>query len=115
MIFSRLMKKLLIPLLLSAAAPFAAAAPGHAIIAEEWAHPRSGEGLSQMESLRDAVREWMDHPDGTLVIRYPGGEEGGLWAGELRAWLVALGVDSRHIELWPGNERPDAVELEVRR
>ena len=108
------MKRLLIPLILTAAPLLSQAAPLHTITAEEWAHPRGGEMLTQMEPLRDAVRQWMGQPASTLVIRYPGGEEGGLWAGELRSWLVALGITSNHIELWPGSSRPDAVELEVR-
>lgn len=108
------MKKTIATLLLTAAPLFAEAATLHAISAEEWARPRSGEMLTQMAPLRDAVRQWMDQPQAALVIRYPGGEEGGLWAGELRSWLVALGVSAERIELWPGSSRADAVELEVR-
>jgi hypothetical protein len=91
----------------------AAQAEVHEITLEEWSRPRHGESLVRLPALRDAVRQWMAAPAARLVIRYPGGEEGGLWAQELRAWLVSLGVPSGRIELWPGSRRDDAVELEV--
>jgi len=60
---------------------------------EAWARPRDGA----------AVRAWMAAPEGsTLVIRYPGGEAGLVWASELRDWLVALGVPPAALSLAPG-------------
>lgn len=56
---------------------------------------------------------WMQHPDRRILIAYPGGEDGVIWAGELRAWLIALGVASSHIELQPGTRREDIIELTV--
>ena len=102
-----LMGPALLPTLAQAAAPTA-------VTAEEWARPRSGEMLTQLEPVRNAVRSWMDSDGATLVIRYPGGEEGGLSAGELRSWLIALGIPGTHVELQPGSTRADAMELEIR-
>jgi hypothetical protein len=81
--------------------------------AEEWSHPRSGSSLLAMEPLRRAVRAWMAREGQRLIVRYPGGEEGMMWAAELRGWLVALGITSRSIELSPGSARGDAIALEV--
>ena len=81
--------------------------------AEAWARPRSGAGLVAMAPLADVVRHLQENDGQRLFIGYPGGEEGSLWAHELRSWLVALGIPSRRIQLVPGNGRADALELRI--
>ena len=88
--------------------------PAWEISAEEWARPRDGHGLSRMAPVAGAVRELIASANGELLIRYPGGEEGVLWAQELRGWLVALGIASDRIETSPGSTRSDAVDLVIR-
>lgn len=81
--------------------------------AGEWARPRSGEALVAWPALSAVVQEYLASADGTLRIRYPGGDEGSLWAREVRAWLVALGIASDRIELMPGSADADRIELDV--
>lgn len=70
---------------------------------EAWARPRDGAYVAGLAPVRAAVRAWMSAPDGsTLTIRYPGGEDGLIWASELRDWLVALGVPPAAVSLVPG-------------
>jgi len=95
------------------AAPAVAETRTFTIDAELWSAPRTGAALVRMEPLREAVTELMRRPGGHIVVRYPGGEAGQLWAQELRAWLVALGVASSRIELLPGGVADDAVELQI--
>ena len=79
---------------------------------DEWARPRSGERVQSFPSLRDFAVVWSTAPTGSIVeIRYPGGDEGSLWASELSDWLVALGIASEHIRLIPGHARADQIEL----
>ncbi|MBN1379534.1 MAG: hypothetical protein JXA04_09890 [Gammaproteobacteria bacterium] len=79
---------------------------------DEWARPRSGERVQSFPSLRDFAVVWSAAPTGSVVeIRYPGGDEGSLWASELSDWLVALGIASEHIKLIPGHARADQIEL----
>ena len=96
-----------------AAIPPAGAGGVRQLDLEQWARPRSGAAVAQMPALRATVHEWMAAPAGRVVIRYPGGEEGGLWAQELKSWLISLGVPGAHIELWAGSRSEDSVELEV--
>lgn len=103
--------------------------------ADDWARPRSGETIVGFQALRDmaaiwsagaaqgsanaasagragAVEQGSANAEGsTIEIRYPGGDEGGLWAGELADWLVALGIPSNRIQLTPGNARADRIDL----
>ncbi len=81
--------------------------------AEQWARPRQGEALVAYPSLRAAVTALDATPDAMLQIRYPGGEEGSLWAGELRDWLIALGVPASRIQVQPGTRKPEYIELVV--
>lgn len=83
------------------------------ISATEWARPRSGEALTALPALAESVQRLLQTPGATLEIRYPGGDEGSLWARELQAWLVALGIASARIELVAGGSHADAVELAV--
>lgn len=81
--------------------------------ADEWARPRSGESLVGMPALADTVRDYLASSNGRISIRHPPGEEGVLWAEELRSWLVALGVPSADIALSPESTRFDAIELAI--
>jgi hypothetical protein len=86
------------------------------IAAGDWARPRSGESLVQMPALKRTVRDYLGRQDANgkrIVIRHPRGEEGVLWAEELRGWLVALGVPSTDIDVRPESTRMDAIELAV--
>ena len=82
--------------------------------AELWARPRSGASVAAMPAVRESVRTLLAAPTGSkLVIRYPGGEEGSLWAEELHVWLISLGVDAELMDLRPGSAEPDQIELYV--
>ncbi len=90
------------------------------ISAEDWARPRSGESLVQMPALKRTVRDYLsqkgnqnDQRRQRISIRHPRGEEGVLWAEELRGWLVALGIPSADIGVSPESSRIDAIELAV--
>ncbi|MGB0721304.1 MAG: hypothetical protein ACPGU7_02800 [Gammaproteobacteria bacterium] len=88
-------------------------APVFLIPATDWLRPRSALGVSANRAIRDAVRRWLDTPGGRMVIRYPGGDQGTLWARELRDWLTTLGVASEHIDLVPGGPAGDGMAIEV--
>ncbi len=83
--------------------------------ADDWARPHDGASMVQMPPLPEVVKAWEQQPNQQLVVRYPGGEEGLLWANELRSWLVALGIPSEYQELVAGSRRPDQIELELTR
>jgi hypothetical protein len=81
---------------------------------DDWVRPRNGETVVQFQALQQAVAAWStEGGNGVIEIRYPGGEEGGLWARELTDWLVAFGVPSRYIRSAPGSGRRDRIVLEV--
>lgn len=90
----------------------AALATSWTLEASTWARPRSGQAVVSMRPLPQVVRAWSQSPSSRIVIHFPGGEDGELWAHELRDWLVALGVPSERVALTGGGE-PDALGLEV--
>jgi hypothetical protein len=99
--------------------PKAVAAPampasGLVITAEQWARPRSGESIVQLPGLGTLVEAAERDTASRLVIRFAGGDEGSLWAEELRSWLVALGLPSARIALEPGPSLSDRLLLELR-
>lgn len=79
-----------------------------------WAQPRDGDSVRRFPPLRKVVSALQQDPEARLLIRYPGGDEGNLWAHELRGWLVSLGVASRRIDMIPGGVEARAVLLTVR-
>jgi hypothetical protein len=102
------------------------------ITADAWARPRSAESLVQMPALKRTVRDYLRQGGGQegrqgsgrngsdnnrrgqrILIRHPRGEEGVLWAEELRSWLIALGIPSTDIAVSPESTRIDAIELAV--
>ena len=81
--------------------------------ADEWARPRSGTVIPELDAVRSAVSYWGKGSDALLLIRYPGEDSGELWAAELRDWLISLGVPSDYIRLVSGNQQADEIKLVV--
>lgn len=102
------------PLLLAGLLAGAAHAQTFELNTDDWVRPRSGAAVVEFDALRKTVEAWSGAGGNVMIeIRYPGGEEGGLWARELTDWLVAFGVPSRHVRALPGSGRRDRIVLEV--
>jgi hypothetical protein len=101
-------------LLLALALQSSAHAQSFELSTDDWVRPRNGQSVSEFKALQQAVAAWSaDGGEGTIEIRYPGGEEGSLWARELTDWLVAFGVPSRHIQAAAGSAGRDRIVLNV--
>lgn len=80
---------------------------------QQWSIPKNMQSILNMPALRLVMLKLMEHKQQCLVIRYPGGEVGILWASELKAWLVSSGVSSERIELQTGSLKSDELHLFV--
>ncbi len=78
---------------------------------DEWARPRNGEAIVQFSALNQLMTIWSQQEKAVIEIRYPGGDEGSLWAGELADWLIALGIPSAQIKTVSGSASIDKIEL----
>lgn len=83
------------------------------LTAGDWNVPRTTQSVLAMPALQKTVRAYNQHPKSRIQIHYPGGDEGTLWASELRSWLVSLGIAAQHIELLPGTRKSGQLELQV--
>ncbi len=81
--------------------------------AEQWNVPRQASSLLSMPGLREAVQAYETTPNGRFVIQHPQGEEGTLWAHELRGWLVSLGIASKDIDIMPGAGPSNQLEMRI--
>lgn len=79
----------------------------------DWAVPKQSSTVLAMPAIQKSMRKIQNNANSRLKIKYPGGDEGTLWASELRSWLVALGLSSKRIDLVPGSSISTAIELEV--
>jgi len=83
------------------------------LLAEQWEVSRSGEALVNVPVINKIIKQWSLKPDQKIELHYPGGEEGELWVGELRDWLVSLGIPSSNISTVPGSGVEDVIRLHV--
>lgn len=81
--------------------------------ANEWSVPKQTSTLLAMPAVYKSMQKLQNNVNSILKIKYPGGDEGTLWANELRSWLIALGLSSQRIELIPGSAISTTIELEV--
>lgn len=86
--------------------------------ASEWSRPRNAAAVIAMQPVAEAVRAWQaaasqDDHRSRLQLLHSSGEEGGLWAAELRDWLIALGVPATAIEMTPAGLPAERLELRV--
>lgn len=80
---------------------------------EQWAVPRSVNSILRMSSVSSALQLIHSNAGSSLHIYHPGGDEGILWASELRGWLISLGLSSTNIKLIPGSSDTSKLDLEV--
>jgi len=83
------------------------------VSAAEWERPRSAAMVLELPAVRECVAAWRAQADHRLLLVHAPGEEGGLWAAELRDWLVALGVPLARIDLRAVGADPASLELRV--
>ncbi|MCW8827920.1 MAG: hypothetical protein OQK94_02565 [Gammaproteobacteria bacterium] len=107
------MLKRICVLLLMLSPAFQALGESWEISASEWSRPRHGDWLVRQPALVAAIEQLQRVPTTRLQIRYPGGDEGVLWAEELQSWLVALGLESDRIERVPGSGTADHIQIRV--
>ncbi len=74
------------------------------ITASEWTRPRAGETVAHLPGLAAIVNKSQQTTQKHIVIRHPDGEEGILWAEELRGWMIALGIASTRIRVTAGSK-----------
>ena len=81
--------------------------------AELWDRPRTGAAVVAEESVKRAVGELLAKPRSQLVIHHAAGQDPLSQAEELKAWLMALAIDSRRIVLRSGLPAAAPIKLEV--
>ena len=81
--------------------------------AETWDIPRHGEVMLNVPELASVMQSWMVDPLQNIELRYPGGEEGELWVEELKDWFVSLGVPSNVIQVSPGSNAEDIINIVI--
>lgn len=79
--------------------------------AETWDVSRHGEILIKVPELATMVKQWLANQQQKIELRYPGGEEGELWVEELADWLVSLGVPGSAIQISPGSDARDIINI----
>lgn len=88
------------------------AADLYVLKAEMWARPRSGPAVLAMPPVHAVVEKLVHTAGSHLLIRYPGGDEGSIWAEELQGWLISLGIEPTLIEMRPGSSA-EQIELQL--
>lgn len=81
--------------------------------ANEWLVPKKTSVLLAMPAIKKSMINMQKNSNSILMLKYPGGDEGTLWANELRSWLVTLGLSSQRINMVQGSANSTTIELEV--
>jgi hypothetical protein len=84
------------------------------LTAEHWARPRSAAYVASLPEVRRAIEIYERQPQGVIVLHHATTEEAGLWAEELRGWLVALGLPGERIVTVTELRPRDTLRIEVR-
>ncbi len=79
----------------------------------QWPAHASGQNVLTLAAVRETLRRFVEDEKIAVIIRYPGGDPGQIWARQLRGWLVSFGVPGGYIEVQPGAGGADQLELVV--
>jgi hypothetical protein len=96
-----------------ACAALGAAAQTFVVPPELWDRPRSGRAVLEQPAIRQAVNTYLAQPGTRIVVHHGSSQESALLAEELRAWLMALAVDTERIALRNDLEPSEPLRLEV--
>jgi len=107
------MNRFLLLVILLLTFPLHAGAESWVVDLEDWSHPRSGQMVSEITAVRQAVEAWEANQGRIIRISYPVGESGSLWAEELSDWLISLGIPPASIELTPVSASRDNIEMAI--
>ena len=83
----------------------------HFITQQQWSIPKKAKSILAIPALQSVMNILSNKSSKMLLVKYPGGDVGVLWASELKAWLVALGLTSSRIELQSGSTSATQLEL----
>ncbi len=100
---------------MSAAALLAWADETYTIAPELWDRPRSGSAVIEQPVVKLAVNAYLARPGASLVIHHAAGQEPSLQAEELRAWLIALAVETGRVSLRSDLKPGEPLKIEVLR
>lgn len=92
---------------------FSIAAEPEKLQSNEWLLPKKAGTILSMPAIYNSMLKIQKSPNSILSLKYPGGDEGTLWANELRSWLVTLGLSSKRIMLVQGSAISTSIEFEV--
>jgi len=81
------------------------------VSSEQWSRISTAEEFMSIAGLRELITGFNQQTQSILNIHYQGGENGLLWAQQFQNRLVALGIDSKRIQLVQGV--PDSSTLRV--
>ncbi len=107
------LRSLMLALLLVMPLQIFAAPRIFSLSADDWARPRSGAIIPQLEAVKLAVDYRDAAANRSMKLLYPGEDSGEIWAAELRDWLISLGIPSDYIELSPGLQAQDEIRILV--
>lgn len=80
---------------------------------ELWDRPRSGSVVAEQPAVKQAVNAYLARPGARLVIHHAAGQEPLLQVEELRAWLIALAVETGRVSLSRDLKPGEPLKIEV--
>lgn len=95
------------------AALVAAQAQGVAVVSDLWDRPRTARAVLAEPAVRQAVAAWISQAPARLSIHHAPGQEAPVQAEELRAWLIALGIEAERVTLRGDLRIGEPLRLEV--
>ena len=81
---------------------------------ELWDRPRTGRTVLEQPAIREAVKTHLAQQESRLAVHHGPTQESRLLAEELRAWLMALALESARVTLQNDLKLAEPLRLEVR-
>ncbi len=78
-----------------------------------WDRPRTGRAVLEQAAIREAVKAYLEHEGSRLVLHHGPAQEALLQAEELRAWMMALALESSRVTLQNDLRNDDPLRIEV--
>ena len=77
----------------------------------QWPQYVNGSSISTLPQVQQILLQFEETDRFSIIIQYPGGDNGITWARQMYQWFVAYGVPGKYLRMELGSGAPNQLRL----
>jgi len=77
----------------------------------QWPQYVNGSSVSALPQVQRILQQFEETDQFSIIIQYPGGDNGITWGRQMYQWFVGYGVPGKYLKMELGSGAPDQLRL----